>query len=184
MNLFNEALRYLFYKKIIFILGLFFISLLWIDHANASAASYAYDSDGSWGWSTNQTQTEADKNALSICNSNSTYQNCVVDTTKAIARAEYKNTIGYGRSSVGVMDARKQALQACGRVGCRVTLIVSDPGFYSLVRANSQVYFFLTYGFSNSDEAGKSALKNCTTMEGEGCQVIWSGSIAGQIKTP
>lgn len=183
MNLFNKIFRQPAFKQGMLAGGLLFLCMFNMVSAHADATAIAYGSDNSWGWATRQTQSEANELALDICNKNSTSKDCALDSTKAIARAEYANAIGYGRSTIGVYDARKQALEACGKARCRVTLVVSDPGFYSLVKSNNQLYFFLTYGFSNSDDADKIALENCAKTDGESCQSVWSGAIAGQVKT-
>lgn len=182
MNLFKITHRQLIIQQRLLAGVILFLLMFNVASVHADTTAIAYGSDNSWGWATRQQQSEANELALDICNKNSITKDCAVDSTKVIARAEYARGIGYGRSTVSVWDARRQALDACGNAKCRVTLVVSDPGFYALVKSNNQLYFFLTYGFTNSDEANRIALENCTKTDGESCQSVWSGSIAGQVK--
>lgn len=170
------------YKNVLYTLSTLLLLLPLANNARADAVAFANGGEGSWGWATSDTLKEAAEQALELCNKHTDKKDCAVEGTKAIARAEYNKTIGYGRSTIGVLDARKQALDACGNARCRVTLVVSTPGFYSLVKSTTRVFFFMTYGFSNSDDADKLAMSNCEKQETDACELVWSGAIAGTVK--
>lgn len=152
----------------------------------AAASAIAYGSDGSWEWATRNTQREANKVALRGCNERAPKKDCVLDSTKAVVRAEDGGRIGFGRSSVSLAEARKLALDSCGKAECKVTFEMAKPGFYSLFKAeedkNGNSNFFLAHEYTDSDKADKEAYEGCKNLTGRNCKIVWSGAIAGVYK--
>lgn len=168
-------------KTCLYIFSILFLLCTSTHYAYADNAAYAYGSEASWGWAVRPTQEAANTEALRLCNDNDPQKNCVVDKTRAIARAEYGRAMGFGRSALGVNDAKKQALEACGQTRCKITMVISEPGFYSLAISDSQTFFVLSYAYRLSDEADAAAIKDCEKIEQNSCQTLWTGSIAGDI---
>lgn len=154
----------------------------------AEASAIAYGNGNSWGWATRATQQEANRVALQGCNE-SLFKNgdsekgCTLDTTKALARAEGGRAIGFGRSSISLADAKRNALESCGNAECKVVFGLTKPGFYSLFKsekdANGDSDFYLAYQYSDSDKADRDAKQGCMKLTGQNCSLSWSGAIAG-----
>lgn len=157
------------------------------NHAWAEASAIAYGNGGSeaYGWATRATQQEANKLALETCNKNEP-KGCVLDSTKAVVRAEGGGKVGFGKSSVSLADGRKNALQACGNKKCKVVFELTEPGFYSLSKPEADKQgnqnLYLAHEGDDSDEQDKAANKGCEKLTGQKCRIVWSGAIAGTYK--
>lgn len=154
----------------------------------ADASAFASGSDGASGWATRASQREANLAALDFCNRQTARRDCLVDTTKAIVRAENHVQAAFSRSSAGLPDARQRSLANCGAANCRVTLAVTQAGFYALARSEpdhaGDRRSFLTYGFSDLQEASHQALRHCETAAERPCSIVWNGAIAGLQAVP
>ncbi|QSI78486.1 DUF4189 domain-containing protein [Niveibacterium microcysteis] len=150
----------------------------------AEASAIAFSSDKQWGWATRATQQEANTVALQSCNKVAKTMDCKLDDTKAIVRAEGKGRVGIARSSLGLDDAKKRALQSCGKPDCKVVVKVAKPGFYSVAEPDEgDGNYFIAYHYSDSDKADAEANQGCFELNGKACRVLWSGAIAGTYTT-
>ena len=151
--------------------------------ALAGASAYAAGSGEASGWATRDSQQEANLAALELCNRQAPRRDCVLDTTKAVVRAENQVQAAFSRSSAGLPDARRRALTNCRAANCQVTLAVTQAGFYVLARSEpdhaGDRRSFLTFGFADLNEAQRQAVRHCEEAAERRCSVVWSGAIAG-----
>jgi hypothetical protein len=155
-------------------------------HAWAEASAFAYSDDGRWGWATRKTQKEANKVALEGCNQGAPKKDCVLDRTKAVARAEGGGRIGVGRSLTSLAEAKKRAIEQCGNPGCKVTFSLTKPGFFVVAKSEEDekgdVDFYLAHQFADLDEAASGAVNGCQELTGQKCNLLMAGAIAGIYK--
>lgn len=165
--------------KLLFLLQL----LVMANNLWAISSAYARGSDDSWGWATRDNQAEANKVALNGCNKENPKKDCKLDDTKFMVRAVGDGRTGWGRSSIGLADAKKTALDYCGRKACQVDLVIDKPGFFSLAMSelnkDGKTAFFIAHQYDDSTEADAVALERCAEQAGIKCSIVMSGAIAG-----
>lgn len=150
------------------------------------ASAIAVGSDNVWAWATRTTQKEADKIALELCNSENPKKDCRIDVVVAIVRAESAKRTGYGTSSISIADAKKLALDSCNEKTCKVTDVVTSPGFFSLAKSQEDdkgnSLFHLAYQYSNMDKSDADSVQHCQDRSGRKCSVIMKSVIPGIYK--
>lgn len=163
--------------------GLLFASLS--ASALAQYTAIAFAENNAYGWANKDSQQAANKAALAACAKYAQGATCKLDSTVAIARAQGAETFGYGRSSKSVADAKRVALESCGKPDCKIAWTETDPGFYALARTkeadDGSNRFHFQYREHSSDQVDKIALERCANQAGRECKIIWSGSIAGNV---
>ena len=154
----------------------------------ASAADYtaiAWSEDGKhWGWARDSTQKLADKAAVQGCNKSAPLNDCKVAATKAVVRASGEGRVSVSRSDVSLADARKVALQECGREDCKVTDEFTTPGFYAVAgpkEKGSNSVYYVTHEYRNSDTADKDAIAGCERNLKRACRLVFTGAIPGKV---
>lgn len=152
--------------------------------ALADAGALATGSGNSYGWATRSTQNIANADALKFCNQNNPKKDCKLVVTRAVARAESDKMTSYGYGTDGVAAARKFALDGC--TGCKVTSVITAPGFYSVAQSNADQngngIFHLAYAYDDSDEADRDAMSRCRERSGRECKLVHYGVIPGTIR--
>ena len=91
--------------------------------ATVTFASMATAADGKGldGWATGPSQKEADNRALDGCNSaNTSKKGCSSSVAKAVVKAESANRVGISVSTISIADAKRKAIEQCGKPGCKV----------------------------------------------------------------
>lgn len=151
--------------------------------ALADAGALATGSGNSYGWATRNTQNLANADALKLCNENNPKKDCKLTVTRAVARAESDKMTSYGYGAAGVAAAKKLALDGC--TGCKVTNVITDPGFYSVAQsapdAEGNGIFHVAYAYDDSDEADRDAVSRCRERSGRECKLVHYGVIPGTI---
>ncbi len=154
--------------------------------ALASSAAVALDSEGQGAWAVWDTQAQANRAALDRCQKNSKTGDCKLHHKKAVVRvASAGDAITYAWSDTSLADAKKTGLKACGQADCKVTDQFQAPGFFALARSSvdgADAAFFLTYGYSNGDQADEDAKAGCARRGGKECVLVISSAIPGTIK--
>lgn len=153
--------------------------------AESVAIAYSRSEGNVWGWARKTNQSEANKVALDLCNKEAQNRDCALSTIKALARADGPARHGYGWSDKSIADAKRNALANCKHPNCKVTYVISKPGFISLSRSEDDkegnVIFHVAYAFNNLDEANNKSISQCRERSGRDCKIIISTSIAGTL---
>lgn len=156
--------------------------------AMAVVGAMAAGSDGSWGWASRDSQTVANSEALRFCNEHASKKDCKLFSFQAVVRAEGGGRTSYSINRDGIAATKKDALKGCGNKACKVNLVVTDPGFFSLARTQKQEdgsgVYHLAYAFDDSDAADKKAIERCQEESGKECSLIFYGVIPGRIDKP
>lgn len=156
-----------------------------VNTAHAQASALASGSEKS-AWITAANQQEANEIALSKCNDISPKKDCKLDTTRFIAEAKAGLRQGWARSSKSMADAKKIALDSCGRQDCKIIIEITKPGFYVLVESktnekvkNESSLLFLSYGDGDMNNVTNVAKQKCSDRTGKECEIAWAGAISG-----
>lgn len=156
--------------------------------AMAVVGAMAAGSDGSWGWASRDSQKVANSEALRLCNEHAAKKDCKLFSFQAVVRAEGGGRTSYSIDREGIAETKKSALKGCGNKACKVNLVVTDPGFFSLAGTQKQEdgsgVYHLAYGFDDSDAADKRAIERCQEQSARECHLVFYGVIPGRIDKP
>lgn len=150
-------------------------------HAEKVYTALAVGSDSAWAWAAKPTQKKADKFALKQCNDVTNKHDCTLRVFKAIAIAEGETRVGYGYGITGQDEARKIAIDSCGASDCKITSVITSPGFFVLFKPESKGVPYLSYAFTNLENAADDAQSRCEKGSGGKCSPLNAGSIPGVI---
>ena len=169
--------------KVFSVAALFAVLQVFSGAVLADAGALATGSGNSYGWATRDTQKVANSDALKFCNQNNPKKDCTLVVTRAVVRAQSDKMTSYGYGASGVAAARKSALDGC--TGCKVTDVITEPGFYSVAQsvtdAAGNSIFHLAYAFDDSDQADQQAVSRCRERSGRECKLVHYGVIPGTI---